>query len=224
MLNSGSPVLIQLFTSQGCSSCPHADALLEKLNKDKNLNIISLAYHVDYWDRLGWKDPFSKQDFTQLQYNYERHLGHGSVYTPQAVVNGSLQFVGSDEKKMRDAIQFFNAKSYGNKIELDEINRTGNKIEFNYNVLGDLKEKHLMIALVIGQRSTDIKKGENGGITLENTSIVAQQITVNLRSPNGNSSISIPEIVQNNDELSLVAFIQDKNLVITGVSEIELDK
>src|SRR5262249_1393689 len=89
------PVVVELFTSQGCNSCPPADALLGKLARRKD--VLPLAFHVDYWDYIGWKDPFASKEGTERQYNYGRALGLNMVYTPQMVIDGSQDAVGSDE-------------------------------------------------------------------------------------------------------------------------------
>lgn len=100
-------VFVQLFTSQGCRSCPPADKLLDKIaeeNKDKNINTFS--YHVDYWNRLGWKNPYSSKDFSNKQYEYSQQFG-STVYTPQAVINGQIHFTGSSSEKMDKAIKYY---------------------------------------------------------------------------------------------------------------------
>jgi hypothetical protein len=97
-------VLIELFTSEGCSSCPPADRLLEKLAAENNDKVYVLSFHVDYWNYIGWKDPFSQARFSQRQRNYARQFSLESIYTPQMVVNGVAEFVGSDEQKLRAAI------------------------------------------------------------------------------------------------------------------------
>src|SRR5713226_8836092 len=94
--------VIELFTSQGCSSCPPADRLLAELERDPSL--IALSWHIDYWDNLGWKDTFSQPAFTARQKAYDAVRGEGEVYTPQVVVNGASQIVGSNRSQMDAAI------------------------------------------------------------------------------------------------------------------------
>lgn len=100
-------VLVELFTSEGCSSCPPADKLLADLDQMQSLNgvqVIALSEHVDYWNRLGWKDPFSSADFSQRQLDYARAMGQNDVFTPQMVIDGRAAFVGSRAEPVRDAI------------------------------------------------------------------------------------------------------------------------
>ncbi len=96
--------VVELFTSEGCSSCPPADKLVSEIVSEKHDNIYVLTYHVDYWNRLGWKDVFSKSEWSARQQYYAAMLGLEGVYTPQIVVNGKQEFVGSNESKLRNAI------------------------------------------------------------------------------------------------------------------------
>src|SRR5579862_9988408 len=96
------PAVVELFTSEGCSSCPPAEAYVGELARQKD--VLALAFHVDYWDDLGWKDPFSLKMSTERQYTYSRVLGHSSVYTPQVVIDGKDEFVGTDRRRIGAAL------------------------------------------------------------------------------------------------------------------------
>src|SRR5579871_6914210 len=118
------PVVVELFTSQGCSSCPPANAYLNELSKGRR-DVLALAFHVTYWDRLGWKDPFSMEAATDRQAVYGRRFGDGS-YTPEIVVDGAASAVGSDRGQVGSAIE--NAKSNGRTAAAVNVTRNGEQV------------------------------------------------------------------------------------------------
>src|ERR1700681_1620286 len=118
------PVVVELFTSQGCSSCPPADAFLRELTKDRR-DVLALAFHVTYWDRLGWKDPFSLPAATQRQDVYGHRFGDES-YTPEIVVDGAASMVGSDRRDVGTAIE--NAKRNGHTAAAVSVTRNGEQV------------------------------------------------------------------------------------------------
>src|SRR5207244_6474025 len=99
MLLAALPILVELFTSEGCSSCPPADAVLARLHEKQpvpGVEIVALSEHVDYWNYIGWRDPFSDEQFSDRQSRYAKAVGRGRVYTPQVIVDGRLDVLGSD--------------------------------------------------------------------------------------------------------------------------------
>ncbi len=212
--------IVQLFTSQGCSSCPSADVLLEKVEKEyEGKNVFVLSYHVDYWNRLGWKDVFSKKEFSNMQYSYSSKFGGSSVYTPQAIVNGDVHFVGSSEAKMGSSLSKFLKLNAENTLVLSEINKNGNQITFNYKVEGNVSGKDLKVALAIVKKETNVKRGENSGRKLSSVNIVVEQQEILLNNKEGRGSIEIPDLIENGDSLNLVGFVQSQNFDITAAAQ-----
>lgn len=114
--------VVELFTSEGCSSCPPADVLVAKLQKESaDKPVYILAFHVDYWNRLGWKDVFSSHEYSSRQYQYSKWL-KSEVYTPQVIVNGRTEFVGSDEKSLGNAIKTGLEKTAKTELTLNNEN------------------------------------------------------------------------------------------------------
>lgn len=212
--------IVQLFTSQGCSSCPSADLLLEKVEKEyEGKNVFVLSYHVDYWNRLGWKDVFSKKEFSDLQYSYSSKFGGSSVYTPQAIVNGDVHFVGSSEAKMDTYLSKYLKIDSENVLTLSDVKKLDKQIEFNYKVEGNVTGKSLKIALAIKKKETKVKRGENSGRMLSSVNIVVEQIEISLNKTSGSGIIKIPELVENGDILTLIGFIQSQNFDITAAAQ-----
>jgi hypothetical protein len=123
------PVVVELFTSEGCSSCPPADAFLAQLDAGKTLGaaeIIALEEHVDYWDQQGWKDPFSSSTWTARQSDYSNSLHNGSPYTPEMIVDGTAGFVGSRVAMARQEIQKASENKKA-KVEISEVPPVQNK-------------------------------------------------------------------------------------------------
>ena len=214
--------IVQLFTSQGCSSCPSADILLEKVKKEyAEENVVVLSYHVDYWNRLGWKDPFSKKEFTLLQNAYGFAFNSNRIYTPQAVINGEIHFVGSNESKMNGHLSKFLKKSVKNTIQISDLEVSLNKVNFKYNIQGSRLDKELKVALVLEKRETPVKRGENGGKLLKNSNIVLEEITIHLKNKKGIAEIEIPSIVKKEDNLQIVGYLQKSDFEITGATQSE---
>lgn len=198
--------VVELFTSEGCSSCPSADRTVAALRNKKMEDVYILAYHVDYWDRLGWKDRFSSPEYSQRQRKYASALNLNTVYTPQVIVNGSTEFVGSDGNKLASAIQNNLATETGNSLSVT-FEKKDNEIRISYAVSGN-EEVLLNLAIVQPEATTEVKRGENGGKTLHHVNIVRVLKTITARG-SGNTSLAIPRELAD-IPLSLVSFTQDK--------------
>ncbi|MGJ8594102.1 MAG: DUF1223 domain-containing protein [Aquaticitalea sp.] len=216
-------VVLELFTSQGCSSCPPADELLKEITKEySDSEVLALSYHVDYWDQIGWKDPFSKSEFSDLQRTYAHKFNNSSIYTPQMVINGKEHFVGSKESVLRSKIKSYSNKSSKNSISVSNVKKNNASISFNYQVEGAIYAKQLRVALVIKERTTSIARGENKNRTLKNSNIVVEQSRSNLNLANGKGSINIPKLITSSDDLSLIVLIETADLDIVGGVQLNL--
>jgi hypothetical protein len=199
------PSVVELFTSEGCSSCPSADKLVAAAQKEFNENTIVLSYHVDYWDRLGWKDPFSKAVFSERQRQYAQHLNLESVYTPQAIVNGKTEFVGSNKSALWDAISNYkNTNTNIIETETTVINNQQLSVKYNYATLQ--ANENIVLELVLKNATTNVKRGENSGAALSHINIVQDIIQRN--ESNGVVTFNVPpNFVKEN--YIVVAFIQN---------------
>jgi hypothetical protein len=160
------PVVVELFTSQGCSSCPPANAYLNELSKGRR-DVLALAFHVTYWDRLGWRDPFSMEAATDRQAVYGRRFGDGS-YTPEIVVDGAASAVGSDRSQVGSAIE--NAKRQGQTAAAVNVTRNGDQVSVEVGA-GSGQGRVLLIGFD-HEHTTAIHRGENSGRTLIEANVV----------------------------------------------------
>ena len=185
--------VVELFTSEGCSSCPPADQLVAKIQKeDADKPVYVLAFHVDYWNRLGWKDMFSSPDYSRRQEDYAAYLHLQSVYTPQAVVNGKTELVGSEESTLRKAIQSNLAKAPAAMLTINATTPNGNKTSITYSTEGTDKNTVLLIALLQKNAQTKVERGENQGRTLSHVQIVRKLQKVDLSGSSGSVNVSLP--------------------------------
>ena len=205
--------VVELFTSQGCSSCPEADRLLGTLLNQYNNNehqLIALSFHVDYWNRLGWKDPFSQPVFSERQKAYASQMNLESIYTPQAVINGKWETVGSKETQLKQYINKALAQSNTASLQITEISQNGKTLTISYAYEGSKVATALHFAIVQNKATTHIKAGENDGVTLNNFNIVRSwQTTEATNNPKQKIEIHIPE-EYNTTEFRVFAFAQEK--------------
>ena len=168
------PVLVELFTSEGCSSCPPADAVLARLVRDQpvpNARVIALGEHVDYWDDLGWRDSFSGSLFTDRQSEYVRKFRLSGPYTPQLVIGGRLQVLGGDESAARQAIARI-ASSPAGTMTLRLLEGSGTDVTVDVQASWSGGEAEVLLAVVEDHAATKVTRGENAGRTLEHAAVV----------------------------------------------------
>ncbi|TCC91720.1 DUF1223 domain-containing protein [Pedobacter frigiditerrae] len=182
--------VVELFTSEGCSSCPPAEELMVRLQSEyKDKDVYLLAYHVDYFDQLGWKDTFGSPAHTSRQTQYGSWLKKRQIYTPQAIVNGKYEFVGSDEGVMQNAIRSELAVQRTSSLLLS-ARMEKRKIVLDYQVDKSISATRLAIAIIQKTAKVNVKSGENGGKQLLHIQIV-QQLTTQVISASGKGSTSI---------------------------------
>ena len=167
------PVLVELFTSEGCSSCPPADALLARLDSTQPIagaQVIVLSEHVTYWNQLGWRDPFSSEAMTERQRRYGEQFGLSDVYTPQAVVDGAAELVGSDEHGLAKAIARA-ASAPKQQLTLADVQSYGGAVHFLVRGAAS-SNTLLMAALAEDSVQSSVARGENEGRTLRHVAVV----------------------------------------------------
>jgi hypothetical protein len=227
------PVVVELFTSEGCSSCPPADALLARLADEQpgNAQLIALEEHVDYWNDLGWADPFSSRDWTSRQYVYSGILGNGNPYTPQMVVDGTVEFVGSHTQKARETILKATSKTkipvmlaQGNTNGTGTGNFSAKVGKLEGTTKGDAVEVWLAITET-GLHSA-VTRGENAGEDLHHAAIVRSMRKIGQAKADGETSFAGDTSVAlqkewKRENLKVVLFVQEKkSRRILGAAEI----
>ncbi|WP_411032184.1 DUF1223 domain-containing protein [Spongiimicrobium sp. 3-5] len=217
-------VVLELFTSQGCSSCPPADELLNRVKKEYKDKVFALSYHVDYWNYIGWTDPFSSSKYAQKQREYNLKFRNRSNYTPQVVVNGKEHFVGSSASKMYGKISAYSDLKSTNKIEISNLKPNTRSLSFDYSIEGNITSKKIRAVLVLDQKITEVKRGENRNRTLTNSNIVVSEKTIALGKALGSSYLSIPENVGPNEKIRLMLLLENADYDITGAAKIEVKR
>lgn len=164
------PVVVELFTSQGCSSCPPADALLRELATRSD--VIALALHVDYWDYIGWKDKFASPAFTERQKAYARAAGHRTIFTPQMIVAGTDHVVGNKPMRLAELIAAHSDQPVPVRIEMI---RAGDNVVIRAEAVTDVPGGMVVqIARYLPTETVEILRGENAGKTISYANIVTE--------------------------------------------------
>jgi len=215
-------VVVELFTSEGCSSCPPADALLKELSEQQKLDdvqIVALEEHVDYWNHLGWRDPYSTAEFSERQIDYSHVFGTDGVYTPQMIVDGQHEFVGSRSLAAREAIR----KAAGQpKAEIEllasatDTSRTPTfEVQIkSLNGIAPRDATELWLAVTEKGLQTDVKAGENSGERLKHAAVVRSLRKIDtIREPAGYSR-QFPAAIEpgwKKENLTVVVLLTEKS-------------
>jgi hypothetical protein len=213
--------LLELFTSEGCSTCPPADQLLSQIAANARTNgqrILTMEFHVDYWDHLGWTDPFSSAEFSARQERYVEVLRLAGVYTPQLIVNGAEGFVGSDRRRAESAITAALARPASTSLEF-RVTAGATDYRVDYKVSAAPKGAVLCLALVDSNVVTRVGAGENSGRTLAHTNVVREFVSLRLGDRReGTATLRGPR-TKPTSAMHVIGFVQDsRTLAVLGVA------
>jgi hypothetical protein len=209
---AASPVVVELFTSQGCSSCPPADAALRDLARRPD--VLALGFHVTYWNGLGWRDPFSLDAATQRQKDYQRALGVETVYTPQIVVQGQAEMVGSDRPAVEAAIATARAAADGPMVRLERAASGGLRVDIGVG-------QGTATVLLVGydpRHVTPVGRGENEGRTLEEANVVRSLRPIG--SWNG-APVALTSPLPPGERTAILLQAQDGRIIAAGPQEVK---
>lgn len=229
---TSSAVLVELFTSEGCSSCPPADSLLEQLDQQKiaGVQVIPLSEHVDYWDHEGWKDPYSSSSFTDRQRMYQRRFRLAEVYTPQIVVDGVTQCLGSDRQQVVAAIEDAR-KRQKTLVRMSAVSANNSTLAAHVEAdplaeSGQWHKANLYLVVALNHAKDQVRSGENKGRDISNVAVVQSfQSIGGVEKGKGFSRDVRVKLKSATDpaNLRVIAFVQDPGSeAVLGVSEQQL--
>jgi hypothetical protein len=230
------PVIVELFTSEGCSSCPPADRLLARLEQTQPVAgalVVPLEEHVDYWNQLGWTDPFSSAQFRVRQNDYALAFHGDNVYTPQMVINGQAQFVGDD---MNRAYREIGAAAQAQTVALEMAVAPNPRdpelldlsVRMNNPKTTKLRDSNLYLAVTENNLVSFVQRGENSGRTLRHSAVVRNFGVIGRVDPRGSNAGQVVSTLRlprewKRDNLRAVVFVQEReSFRITGASVLEL--
>ena len=231
-----SPVIVELFTSEGCSSCPPADRLLARLEQKQfvpGAQVIAIEEHVDYWNQLGWTDPFSSPQYRARQNDYAIAFRANDIYTPQMVVNGAVEFVGSD---LNRAVREIGAAAQTQTTFIDLSTRPNSRepelldlvLRLSTPRAATLHDSNVYLAITESNLTTYVQHGENAGRTLRHSSVARSFGVIGRIDPKGASGGQLVSTLRlpgdwKRENLRAVVFIQERqSLRITGANAIDL--
>jgi hypothetical protein len=207
--------VVELFTSEGCSSCPPADVLLARLDQFQpvaGVTVIPLEEHVDYWDRQGWRDPFSSADFTSRQQHYAGLLHIESPYTPQMVIDGRREFVGNDSQRALNELSQA-ARDAKTPVSVTVKQKSDDTVSLAVQVNGPASSGDVLLALTETGLASDVSRGENAGRNLRHSAVVRLLSTIG-RLKAGEAFSAEPVVKFTKDwkpqNLRVVVFVQER--------------
>ena len=201
-------IVVELFTSEGCSGCPPVDRLLSSIVNaaDEDAEVLGLSFHVDYWDYIGWQDPYASQAFTLRQRAYARKFGLRTIYTPQMIVNGKHEFVGSSQQEWNRALSQESNSIQTVEIEVSKLSRTSTSVSF-FVKSRNRTDSQINVAIVEKNLSQDVKRGENSGRKLMHDNVVRAFATRHFDGKENKFTLDIPQDLKIKDA-SLIIYAQ----------------
>ncbi len=204
-------VVVELYTSQGCSSCPPADKILHKLAARDD--VIALALHVDYWDYIGWKDTFADPKYTKRQRAYAQAANSRSIYTPQMVIGGISHVIGNHPMEVVEAVEALRNKNTG--VKLDVV-RNGDRLSIDANLTrGKGQAMQVQLVRYTPLSSVAIRRGENAGRTIEYNNIVTQWDQI--KKWNGSSALDMTVNVSGTDPVVVIVQAANNGPILAAV-------
>ena len=202
-------VVVELFTSQGCSSCPPADRVLsEIIQQHKEKEVYALSFHVTYWDYIGWKDPYGQEQFSQRQRQYGRAFASNRIYTPQMIVNGSSEFVGSKKDVANSEINKHLGETPNQHLNI-KASKKGNQVVIDYTHSANSSNSITNFALVESGLQNSVIRGENRNRTLHHDNVVRVFKTIPTKK-SGSITLDLPSEIDLS-KVSPIAYTQDSN-------------
>jgi hypothetical protein len=228
------PVIVELFTSEGCSSCPPADQLLLRMDRSQPIagaRVIALEEHVDYWNALGWKDPFSSAQYSGRQNDYGRKFFNDNIYTPQMIVNGLAAFVGNDGERAAQEIGKA-AQTQTTVVDLKATPKPADPDLMDLSVqvtnTGKVRNSNVYLAVTESDLSTNVSRGENSGRLLHHAPVVRSFGVIGKIDAKGSNEGAITSTLRlprewKRENLRAVVFVQDReSYKITGAAIADL--
>ncbi|MFI6266481.1 DUF1223 domain-containing protein [Micromonospora sp. NPDC051006] len=223
----GGVAVVELFTSQGCSSCPPAEEVLTEIERDareRGQPVFALGFHVDYWDYLGWPDRFADEAYSARQEAYARAFGTGRLYTPQMVVNGTVEFIGSDRRRAATAIASALTAAAPTPLALsvEAAGGDGRRVVVDFQTERPPQQAVLNVAVVERALESEVARGENAGRTLRQDNVVRAFMSLGLDVERGRLELEVPPDLDPR-QASVVGYVQhDGARAIVGATAVDV--